>query len=148
VTGEPIRRARIRTLMGKRFSVLAAAAVLLAACASREPAPDPRERWLGVAYDDVVRAWGTPARSARLSDGRYAYTWVSEGSQPRTAVSPSIGIGVGSGGVGIGTGVIFGSGGSEPVRCERTLIFEGARVVEQNWQGPADYCSRFGRGSP
>jgi hypothetical protein len=147
VTGEPIRRGRIRTLMGKRFSVLAAA-VLLAACASREPPPDPRDSWLGVAYDDVVRAWGTPARSARLSDGRYAYTWVSEGSQPRTAVSPSIGIGVGSGGVGIGTGVIFGSGGSEPVRCERTLIFEGARVVEQNWQGPADYCNRFGRGSP
>jgi hypothetical protein len=125
-------------------------AVLLAAaawgCAPRTPAPDPREAWLGAAYDDVVRAWGTPVRSATLSDGRQAYTWAWEGSRPQTGVTPSIGIGVGSGGVGIGTGVIFGSGGgSEPVRCERTLIFDAGRVAEQNWQGPADPCDRFGR---
>ncbi len=120
--------------------------LVLAACASREPAPDPRAAWLGAAYDDVVRAWGTPVRSATLTDGRQAYTWAWEGSRPRTGVSPSIGIGVGSGGIGIGTGVVFGSGGgSEPVRCERTLIFEGGRVAEQNWQGPPEICDAFGR---
>jgi hypothetical protein len=147
VSGEPIGRAGIRRIMGKRFSLLRAAALIavLAGCASRPPAADPRDSWLGTAYDDVVRAWGTPVRSATLSDGRPAYTWISEGSRPRTGVSPSIGIGVGSGGIGIGTGVIFGSGGSEPVRCERTLIFEAGRVAEQNWQGPEEYCKGFGR---
>ena len=136
--------------MGKRFSSLGAAlaAAVLAACGSQPPLADPRDTWLGAAYDEVVLAWGTPVRNATLSDGRHAYTWVSEGSLPRGGVSPSIGIGVGSGGgrVGIGTGVIFGTGGSgDPVRCERTLIFEGARVVDQTWQGPADYCNGFAR---
>ena len=122
-----------------------AAALATAGCASREPAPDPRQAWLGATYDDVVRAWGTPVRSATLPDGRQAYTWAWEGSRPRTGVSPSVGIGVGSGGFGIGTGVIFGSGGSEPVRCSRTLIFEAGRVAEQNWQGPPEICGQFGR---
>ena len=34
--------------------------------------------WNGAAYDDVVRAWGTP-RAAKLTDGSNVYTWVSEG---------------------------------------------------------------------
>ncbi len=90
--------------------------------------------------------WGTPVRSTKLSDGRNAYTWMSESSISRGGVSPSIGIGVGSGGaVGTGTGVMFRSGGGEPVRCERTLIFKNRRVAEQNWQGPAEYCKDFRR---
>jgi hypothetical protein len=135
--------------MDRRFSSLwaALAAAVLAACASQDPLAEPRASWLGASYDEVVLAWGTPVRNATLSDGRHAYTWVSDGSLPRGGVSPSIGIGVGSGGrVGIGTGVIFGTGGGgELVRCERTLIFEGARVVDQTWQGPADYCNGFAR---
>ncbi len=123
---------------------VAATVVGIAGCASRPSPPDPRDAWLGVAYDDVVRAWGTPARSATLSDGRAAYTWAWEGSRSRTGVSPSVGIGIGSGGFGIGSGVTFGSGGSESVRCERTLIFENGRVAEQNWQGPPEICDRFG----
>ncbi len=126
---------------------LAAALLGVAGCASRPPPPDPRDAWVGAAYDDVVRAWGTPVRSATLSDGRPAYTWAWEGSRPRTGVSPSVGIGVGSGGFGIGSGVIFGSGGSEPVHCERTLIFENGRVTEQNWQGAPEVCDRFGNAS-
>ncbi|HEY6863068.1 MAG TPA: hypothetical protein VI319_04145 [Burkholderiales bacterium] len=132
--------------MGARILGLClVAALAVAGCASREPAPDPRQAWLGTTYDEVVRAWGTPVRSATLSDGRQAYTWAWEGSRPRTGVSPSVGIGVGSGGFGIGTGVIFGSGGSEQVQCERTLIFEAGHVAEQNWQGPPEVCDRFGR---
>ena len=47
-------------------------------------------------------------------------------------------------GVGIGTGVgIGGAGGGELQRCERTLIFQNARVVDQNWQGPNEYCASF-----
>jgi len=133
--------------MRGRLSSLATAALAaaLAGCASRGPIADARDTWQGAAYDEVVLAWGTPVRSAGLSDGRQAYTWVSEGSLPRGSVSPSIGIGVGSGGVGIGTGIIFGSSGAELARCERTLIFDRGRVVEQNWQGAAEYCNGFAR---
>lgn len=119
--------------------------LVLAGCAS-SGAVAPQSGWDGASYDEVVRAWGTPARSTKLTDGSNVYTWVSEGVGTRGRVSPSIGIGVGSGGgVGIGTGVMFGSGGGEPVRCERTLIFRQGRVAEQNWQGPADYCDTFRR---
>ena len=116
--------------------------VLLAACASTG---EPESGWNGAGYDDVVRAWGTPARSTTLTDGAAVYTWVSEGTGARGRVSPSVGIGFGGGGVGIGTGVTFGAGGGEPVRCERTLIFRGGRVAEQKWQGPAEYCDTFRR---
>lgn len=148
MTREPIGRSGIGKIMRRRFSLLAAAALAagaLAGCASQSPVADARDSWLGATYDDVVLAWGTPVRSAALSDGRQAYTWVSEGSLPRSGVSPSVGIGVGSGGVGIGTGIIFGSAGAEPARCERTLIFAGGRVVEQNWQGATEYCNGFAR---
>jgi hypothetical protein len=123
------------------------AAVLLAGCATRgDEIAEAREPWQGATYDEVVRAWGTPARSTKLSDGSSVYTWVSEGVGTRGRVSPSVGVGISSGGgVGIGTGVMFGSSGGEPVRCERTLIFREGRVAEQNWQGPAEYCSSFRR---
>jgi hypothetical protein len=120
--------------------------LLLGGCAAPGETAGPESGWNGAAYDEVVRAWGTPARSTKLSDGSNVYTWVSEGVGTRGRVSPSIGIGIGSGGgVGIGTGVTFGSGGGEPVRCERTLIFREGRVAEQNWQGPAEYCGTFKR---
>jgi hypothetical protein len=127
------------------FRASAALVLALAAGCASQPVPEAREGWQDAAYDDVVLAWGTPTRSALLSDGRYAYTWVSEGSLPRTGVSPSIGIGVGSGGIGIGTGVVFGGAGAEFARCERMLIFEGGRVVDQAWQGPTEYCNTFAR---
>jgi hypothetical protein len=121
-------------------------ALFLAACAGTGETAAPESGWAGTSYDDVVRAWGTPARSTKLSDGSNVYTWVSDSVGSRGRVSPSIGIGVGSGGsVGIGTGVMFGSSGGEPVRCERTLIFRQGRVAEQKWQGPAEYCNSFHR---
>lgn len=119
--------------------------VLLAACAVPGGTVGPEAGWDGASYDDVVRAWGTPARSTKLTDGADVYTWVSEGTGTRGRASPSVGIGIGSGGVGIGTGVTFGAGGGEPVRCERTLIFRGGHVAEQKWQGPAEYCDTFRR---
>jgi hypothetical protein len=126
--------------------VVAPILVLLAACGSPGETAGPESGWNGASYDDVVRAWGTPARSTKLTDGSSVYTWVSEGTGTRGRVSPSIGIGIGSGGgVGVGTGVVFGSSGGEPVRCERTLIFRDGRVAEQKWQGPAEYCDSFRR---
>jgi len=121
--------------------------VLLAGCVTAGgELTEARDSWHGASYDEVVLRWGTPVRSTKLTDGRDVYTWMSESSISRGGVSPSIGIGVGSGGmVGIGTGVMFRSGGGEPVRCERTLIFKDGRVEEQTWQGPDEYCRDFRR---
>ena len=85
-------------------------------------------------------------RSTKLSDGRDAHTWISESIASRPSFWPSIGIFGGSGGVGFGTGVTMGPGGGELQRCERTLIVQDGRVVDQTWHGPADYCSSFRRG--
>ena len=132
-----------------RFTAMAAGLALLAGCASTPPGDInlARDSWQGASYDDVVRGWGAPARSTRMTDGRDVYTWVSETVEPRAAFFPSLGIFGGSGGVGFGTGVTMGSGGGgELVRCERTLIFSGGRVAEQTWNGPADFCASFRRG--
>lgn len=105
-----------------------------------------RDSWEGATYDEVVLRWGTPARSAKLTDGSNAYTWISQSVGTRERVTPSIGVGVGSGGaLGIGTGVMFGSPDGGSVRCERTLIFREGRVAEQAWQGPLKYCDAFRR---
>jgi hypothetical protein len=127
--------------------VIAAVMLVFATgCANFErDASDARASWSGATYDQVVLQWGTPVRSTSLADGRDAYTWISEGAVSRGALWPSIGIFGGSGGVGIGTGVTVAPSGGELVRCERTLVFRNGRVVEQNWQGPAEYCSTFRR---
>jgi hypothetical protein len=135
--------------MTETMRIVALAVLLLSGCAT--PGVDlagARDSWNGAPYDEVVLRWGAPVRSTKLTDGRDVYTWVSEGAATRGSVYPSIGISGGSGGVGIGTGVIFASGGGESVRCERTLIFKEGRVVEQNWQGPEEFCAGFRRGTP
>ena len=123
--------------------------LILAGCASTPPGDiiAARDSWQGATYDDVVRSWGVPVRSTKLQDGRDVYTWVSETVAPRAAFFPSLGIfgGSGGGGVGFGTGVAVGSGGGELQHCERTLIFQNGRVVEQTWRGPDDFCSSFRR---
>ena len=124
---------------------IALIAVLLAGCATRGELGEATGSWYGATYDEVVLRWGTALRSTKLNDGRDVYTWVSEGVGTRGRTSQSVGIGFGSGGVGIGTGVMFGAGGGEPQRCERTLIFRAGRVDEQTWQGPAAYCGTFRR---
>jgi hypothetical protein len=119
--------------------------VLLAGCAA--PAPDSydvRNSWHDASYEAVVSQWGVPLRNTVLADGRYAYTWASE-SAAGGAWYPSFGIFGGSRGVGVGTGVGMGYGGGTLVRCERTLFFRDARVVDQTWQGPVDYCNTFRR---
>jgi hypothetical protein len=115
-------------------------------CASVErDLGDAKASWQGAGYDEIVLRWGAPARSTKLSEGRDAYTWVSEGAGSHGTLWPSIGIFGGSGGVGIGTGVTMGPGGGEFARCERTMVFKDGRVVEQTWQGSAEYCSTFRR---
>lgn len=120
---------------------------LLAGCATLgHDVEGAKKSWYGARYEDVVSRWGTPVRSTTFSDGRYVYTWDSEGSASGGTIYPSIGVFGGSGGVGVGTGVTFGSGGYERARCERTLIFRDGRVMEQTWQGQAAFCSTFRRG--
>jgi hypothetical protein len=120
-----------------------AATLLVASCASVErDLQDTRASWQGATYEDVVARWGQPTRS----DGKDSYTWVSEGVAYR-AGGPAVGVGVFGGGVsGVGVGVGFPFGGSTSAsQCERTLVFNEGRVVEQNWIGPADYCASFRR---
>ncbi len=128
------------------MKVIALLAALLAGCATTGGDVDgARNSWFGVHYDEVVSRWGTPVRSTPLSDGRLAYTWVSDGQAPGASFFPSIGIFGGSGGVGVGVGTGVGTGGGDWARCERTLFFRDARVIGQTWQGPAGYCSTFRR---
>ena len=127
---------------------IAIALLLVAAGCAQTPKADittARSSWHGASYDEVVGRWGTPVRSTKTADGRDVYTWVSETVASRSSFWPSLGIFGGSGGIGVGTGVTMGPGGGDWQRCERTLFFQNGRVVDQMWQGPADYCSQFGR---
>jgi hypothetical protein len=117
-----------------------AVTVLLAACAGLlTDVNDARNSWQGMRYEDVVEQWGAPARSAKPAGGRESHTWVSEGTLSR--LSPIIGIFAGSGS---GAGVSVSTQPVGPLsRCERTLVFQDGRVVEQTWEGDGDYCSTF-----
>jgi hypothetical protein len=117
--------------------------LLLAGCASIDKA---KATWQGAHYDEVIARWGAPYRSTKLADGSPVHTWVAEGG---SSGGPTTSVGIfgspGGGGVGVGTGFIFGGGGSEPQRCERTLIFRDNRVVDQNWIGDPTFCNQFRR---
>jgi hypothetical protein len=104
------------TRAGRRSRFLAAlAASGVAACAAMDSElTAARESWRGANYDEVVAAWGPPARTARDS-----YTWVSEDRVPHAQRS--------GGGAG---GMIFGAApDGVAARCERTLVIQDARVV-------------------
>jgi hypothetical protein len=90
-----------------------------------------RESWRGATYDQVVAAWGPPARSTKDS-----HTWVSEDRGPQAQRS--------GGGAG---GMIFGAApDGVAARCERTLVIRDARVVsEGDWNGDPGFCKRFAR---
>ena len=119
---------------------------MLAACVTMEEA---KQSWQGASYEEVVRAWGAPARSAKLSDGADVHTWVSGGG-PTYRSGPSFGVGIfggsGGGGMGGGVSVPFGSGqASAAPPCERSLTFRNGKMVEQSWVGPSDACTPFKR---
>lgn len=130
-----------------KAAALALLAALAAGCAT--PYPDvagARQSWEGATYEDVVLAWGAPARSATLAEGREARTWVNEINTSRGILYPSVGIFGGSGNVGVGVGVGTSTPfGRELQRCERTLVFQDGRVVEQTWSGADEYCRTFNR---
>lgn len=130
-----------------RLRPLLAALPLLAACATPPAARDEAARtWLGSPYEELIARWGTPARSTTLDDGRMAHTWVSETTERRGMLFPSIGVFGGSGGIGgVGVGATVGPGGIGLLRCERTLIFRDGRVAGHAWLGDPDYCSGFRR---
>ena len=105
---------------------------MVAACAAMDgELTAARESWRGATYDQVVAAWGPPARNARGS-----YTWVSEDRVPQAQ-----GSGGGAGGV-----IFGGSPSGAAARCERTLVIQDARVVrEGDWNGTPEFCKRFAR---
>ncbi len=100
---------------------------------------DARNSWQGISYQDVVQQWGQPTRSGDAENGRKSHTWVSEGQMSR--IVPSIGFFFGSSS-GIG-GEVTPQRTGPLRRCERTLIFQDEKVVEQTWTGDDNYCSTF-----
>jgi hypothetical protein len=124
----------------------AALAMLVAACVTTEDMNMARDSWQGASYEDVLRAWGAPARSTKTPDGREWHTWVTE-SYPQ---GPSFGVGVGGasvghrGGVGVGMGVPIGPP-PPPERCERTLVVVDGKIAESHWSGPPSMCVEFRR---
>ena len=124
-------------------------AALLAACATAHDVDLAKNSWMGATYEDVLRVWGAPAASTQTNDGRYWYTWITQGSaQPSSSVGFSVGGmrigGGGATGVGVGTSMPIGSP-PPPESCQRTLIFENGVVVDQSWQGPPSMCADFKR---
>src|SRR5260370_23298854 len=94
---------------------IVAAAALAAGCATADPdLAAARNSWQGARYDDVVRAWGAPARSSKLADGRESHTWMSE----------DVGVIRGSGGAGRAGGILLRAGRA-PARRDRPPIFTG-----------------------
>ena len=126
-----------------KFGIFLVAA--LVGCATADPAQE-KQAWLGASYDEVVARWGQPASGERLPDGVEVRNWVSEAPALGGGTSISIGgVSIGrGGGVGVGVGVPIGSP-PPPVRCERTLYFRDAHVIDADWSGPADYCGTFRR---
>lgn len=124
--------------------------LLLAGCASIEQeTAQVRDAWKGVSYDEVVKRWGAPTRSATLQDGAQVHTWVSEESRSGSS-GASVGMGVfgGGHGGGVGMGIGFPIGSSSRVegsRCERTFTFKGGVVSQQSWIGEPGYCNTFKR---
>jgi hypothetical protein len=124
-------------------------AALLAACATAHDVDLAKNSWMGATYEDVLRVWGAPTASTQTNDGRYWYTWITQGSaQPSSSVGFSVGGmrigGGGATGVGVGTSMPIGSP-PPPESCQRTLIFENGVVVDQSWQGPPSMCADFKR---
>src|SRR5919197_5939860 len=126
-----------------------ALALALAACATVEDVDKARESWQVASYEDVRRAWGAPTASTKTADGRDWHTWVTA-SYPQPGPSVGLGVGgvrIGGGGatsVGVGVGMPVGSP-EPPARCERTLIFDQGRVVDQSWLRQPSLCADFKR---
>jgi hypothetical protein len=135
--------------ISNRTSLSVALAVLLAACATAEKMNQARDSWLGASYEEVLRAWGAPARSTKTPDGRDWHTWVTEYFPTPTS---TFGVGVGGGrinsgggvGVGVGMGVPIGAP-PPPERCERTLIVVDGKVTESHWNGEPSLCIDYKR---
>ena len=80
--------------------------LLLAACASRPPI-DWATRIGHYTFDDSVREFGPPDKSAQLTDGSRVAEWYSA---RRSGVSFGVGTGISTGNVGVGVGQTVGPG--------------------------------------
>jgi hypothetical protein len=140
----------VERISSSSSGIALALAALVAACASTaEDVKKAQESWQGASYEEVLRAWGAPARSTKTPDGRDWHTWVTD-SYPQPSSSVGVGVGGmrigGGGGVGVGVGMGVPVGSPEPpARCERTFIFADGKVAEQVWNGPPSMCAGLKR---
>jgi hypothetical protein len=119
------------------------ALALLASCATMADVDKAKGSWQGATYDQVVAQWGQPVNQSAPADGMQTYTWFS---QRTGGGGSSVGAYGGSGGGGVGISMpLPGFGAAPPGKCQRSLSFKDGRVVDQIWQGSANYCSIFGR---
>src|SRR5258706_5123673 len=133
----------------KAVKAAVALAVLLASCATAQEVEKAKSSGQGGRYEDVLRVWGAPARSTTTADGRDWHAWVTD-SYPQAQSSVGVGLGGfrigGGGGVGMGVGMGVPVGSPEPpARCERTLVFDNGRVIDQSWAGPPSMCADLKR---
>lgn len=97
---------------------------VVAGCASDRELNAARDSWRGASYDQVVAAWGAPAKT--VSD---SHTWTSDPLVHRSGGGPG--------------GAFFGA---ETGPCERTLVIQDGRVVRAgDWNGSRESCRRFAR---
>ena len=135
-----------------RSAVLLPLFLLAAACATLEQeTAETRKRWEGATYDDVVKRWGAPARSATLQDGAQVHTWVADNQTRYVGGGPTVGVGAFGGshgrGGGVGFSFPFGSSSSavETTRCERNFTFRNGVLAQQSWVGDPAFCNTFTR---
>ena len=124
-----MKSARCTPAPNKTGLLAALAAGGVAACAASHELTAARDSWRGATYEQVVAAWGPPAQSAKDS-----HAWLSEDRAPQPQRS--------GGGTG---GMIFGAPEGAAARCDRTLTFRDARVLDQSWKGNPEFCKRFAK---
>lgn len=61
--------------LNARLATVLAATLLLAACETSEGYRQQLDQWTGRAGDDLIIAWGAPARRTQLSDGRAVWEY-------------------------------------------------------------------------
>ncbi|MCM2679777.1 hypothetical protein [Echinimonas agarilytica] len=127
----------------KKILYTCAAVLLLQACqttAPSKPLPQRLEEWRGASFDELVQAWGLPARQSFETETGFA-----EWQAAQTKSGPSISLGLGGFGSNVGGSVgttIYGDETEE--RCVLQVQFDANKTATQlTPKGPTELCDRI-----